>query len=157
MKKRNVVFIGLVLCASILCGCSGETLKGYVFETLYGDVISVAINTDGGYNLKKSNGHFTIVKDKITVLNGYLANEDDWENYARAVDDGTVTLIEKTDEKMVWKDGSEIYSLTYGSGISYVMTKSTISEDTSEEMIRDAISKLRVEFTAETAGDRLYP
>ena len=157
MKKRFIAIITIVLCLTLLCACSGETRKGYTFETDFGDVFVVAVNTEGGYNMKKGGGHFTIVKDKKTILEGSMGTGDDWEKYSKAIDAGTVTKIEKTDSKLVWKDGSKIYSLTYAEGLSYVLTTSTISDDAPEDVIKDAISKLRIEISTERAGNSLRP
>ena len=152
MKRKLSIVLAVVLILVTICGCSGETRKGYVYELVTGETYSIAIQTEKGWDFKRDSGHFNVTKDKVVVITGSYCPPSKYEAALKAVDGGSAEKIEKTDNKLVWKDGSKICAVFEGC----VYVEGTVSGDVSEDLIKDAIGRMRVEYTAEQRQERLY-
>ena len=152
MKKRTIVILPLLMCM-LLSACGGEVRRGYVFSALV-ENIKVEVTTEGGYDMKASGSVFTVTKDKKEVLQGWIVFSDEWDKAANLVSSGNIEVLEKTSERIVWKDGDKYNTITQVS-ISYVYTTATISSTNTEEVIRGALDKMHYEVTDERAFDSL--
>ena len=145
----------IVMCVLTGCACGFESVRSYVFRNAAGENVKVTVKTDGGYDLKKKNGHFQILKDKKQVMEGRLSSLQEWERGEELVSSGTVEVIEKTDERLVWKENGTYCRLDMLAGSGFVFVSGTASGDVTDEDIRGALERLTCETTLEEADEYL--
>ncbi len=152
MKRKSKILCVLTLCLLLLSACNWETVKSCRLRGSALENIEVSVKTEGGYDLKRKGSIFRVLKDKKEILQGRMVDQEEWNKALEEADKGTVEVIEKSQERLVYKSGEKICSITWVS-LSYGYTEATVSAETSREDILNALERLSFSWTPEDADD----
>ena len=120
MRKRILLLFTLLFCF-LLAGC--QTSIWYNIKLDNGEVIKVALNTNGGYKLTQKAGQFKVKKGKKTILNGaFIPGEKKNELVSAVYENSDATVIKDNSDEFVWTvneeynrivnlPGAEVYAL----------------------------------------------
>lgn len=147
---RKIIAICLVFMFG-LCACTFETSMTYTFNVETGDIVSVKLNTTGGYSIT-SNVPFELNKDdeEDTLMHGDFVTEDGLTFYLAMVDNApNCTILEErhdVDNEYIFvrfdhEDYTEYdYIMHVGSSHTGMIFGCLISED----VARDCFSRLTI-------------
>ena len=138
----------------LLCGCGGDVTMGYVFHGYIGENVSVELKVGDDYDLRYKGSTFYVLKEKKEILEGSIVPSSDWEETAKLLDSGTVEVIEKSDERMTWKEG-DLYKSICPAGIADCALVCSAGSEISREEFNDALNRLSYRPSDEKAVDSL--
>ena len=128
--------------------CGGTSYKSYDFNVL-GETVTVSCESGDGYDFRKKGSSFFITKDGKDVLEGYITFVDDWQKAEELVKNGSVEVIENTGDRIVWKADNKINSISIISGSTYGYTTATLGGEVTDELVKEAVSKLTYDWKVE--------
>lgn len=138
MKKVVVWVLSLVLLLT-MAGCEKYLKKSFTFNVETGDAIKVEINALDDYDLS-SDVPFTISCDGEQLSQGIFVTEEQYQEYAAAVQSDSQAKILETDEKdgnayIFWNynDSEWNYLIWVADSNTGVLLGNPISEDSARE------------------------
>ena len=152
MKRKSRILCVLALCLLLLSACDWETVRSCRLRGSALENIEVELKTEGGYDLKRKGSVFHVLKDKKEILQGRMVGEEEWKKALEEIQKGTFEVIEKSEQRLVWKNGEKLCSITSVS-LSYAFTEAEMSTDIRQQDILDALERLRFTWTTEEADD----
>lgn len=148
MKKFVLFTLSLLCCLTMLCGCGGESITSYNFKGYAGEKISVGEVSGSGYKVgHKGQTVVLLMKDKATIMEGYLDGDSLWTAATKTIESKKVEVIAQEDEKLIYKDGDKYTAVFMVPGaLSYVILEGRVTGDVTDDDIQTALDNLRVDI-----------
>ena len=145
MRKKMIAV--LFLCV-LFGACGGKVYRSYVYSFAGIENVKVNVELKNGYDLKNTLFDCYVTKDKKEILLIGLGDSSDLHDAQTLISAGKAEELENKNGKLVWKTEGKICSLSeVTGGISYLYTEGTISADTGEKDILDAMKYVSAETT----------